>query len=305
MGVTEAMWKASRRRQRRRRSPGADPAPAQRAAGHRPCRRGAFGDAIVEFLGDPPLAARLGQTAREQVRGLFLNDRHFVRWVEVFGSVFGPRAAAARPAGPVAGRASASIARCRVRPCRSRRLTGLWNRRRFETELGHARQNAERLALLPIDVDRYNEVIRRQGAVAAQGLIQSIAQVLGQRLRPNDTLARMGGDELTTMVRHAPPARPEPGRRALHGRARAATRRRHQPDSRHHQHRRRVLRPGDRGCRGGRGRDRHRYDDCFGDKLRAGAASPDGQGDGRGGHYALRHVRDVTSGRNAHGSGGR
>jgi hypothetical protein len=103
MGVTEAMWKASRRRQRRRRSPGADPAPAQRAAGHRPCRRGAFGDAIVEFLGDPPLAARLGQTAREQVRGLFLNDRHFVRWVEVFGSVFGPRAAAARPAGPVAG----------------------------------------------------------------------------------------------------------------------------------------------------------------------------------------------------------
>ena len=52
-------------------------------------------------------------------------------------------------------------------------------------------------------------------------------------------------------------------------------------------------------------RDRHRYDDCFGNKLRAGAASPDGQGDGSGGHYALRHMRDVTSGRNAHGSGGR
>ena len=43
-----------------------------------------------------PLAARLGQTARERVRALFLNDRHFMRWVEVLGSALQQRAAAAR-----------------------------------------------------------------------------------------------------------------------------------------------------------------------------------------------------------------
>ena len=74
-------------------------------------------------------------------------------------------------------------------------LTGLWNRLRFEQELDHARLNAERLALVSIDVDRYRDVIGRHGAAAAQGVIQAIAQVLAERLRPNDTLASMGGDE--------------------------------------------------------------------------------------------------------------
>jgi diguanylate cyclase (GGDEF)-like protein len=85
-------------------------------------------------------------------------------------------------------------------------LTGLWNRRRFENELDRARQHAERLALLSIDVDRYNEVIRRHGAAAAEAVIQSIAHVLAQRLRPNDTLARMGGDEFAAVLRAATPS---------------------------------------------------------------------------------------------------
>ena len=65
--------------------------------------------------------------------------------------------------------------------------------------------NAERIALLPIDVDRYNDVIQRHGAAAAQQLIQAIAHVLAERLRPNDTLARMGGDEFAAVFRHATP----------------------------------------------------------------------------------------------------
>ena len=84
-------------------------------------------------------------------------------------------------------------------------LTGLWNRRRFEQELDRARQNAERVALLSIDVDRYREVIRRHGAAAAQGLIQAIAHVLAERLRPNDTLARMGGDEFAAVFHATTP----------------------------------------------------------------------------------------------------
>src|SRR5664279_4924614 len=94
LGVAEAMWKAR-------------PVVASAVGGHLdqvqhlhsglqvedPADVGAFGDAIVELLREPPLAARLGHTARERVRALFLNDRHFMRWVEVLGSALERRAA--------------------------------------------------------------------------------------------------------------------------------------------------------------------------------------------------------------------
>ncbi len=207
LGVTEAMWKAR-------------PVVASAVGGHLeqvqhrrsgllvkdPADVGAFGDAIVELLQEPPGAARLGQTARERVRGLFLNDRHFVRWVEVFGSALEPHAGAASSMGPTAGRpAQPSPGGAALDPGEHDALTGLWNRRRFEQELDRARESAERLALLSIDVDRYNDVIRRHGAAAAEGLIHSIAQVLAERLRPNDTMARMGGDEFAAVFHAATP----------------------------------------------------------------------------------------------------
>ena len=45
-----------------------------------------------QAAGSTALAARLGQTGRERVRALFLNDWHFVRWAEVFGSALEGRA---------------------------------------------------------------------------------------------------------------------------------------------------------------------------------------------------------------------
>jgi len=207
LGVTEAMWKAR-------------PVVASAVGGHLeqvqhrhsgllvadPADVGAFGDAIVELLQEPPLAARLGQAARERVRALFLNDRHFVRWVEVFGSALKPRAGATGSIGPTAGvPAQTSPSAAALDPGERDALTGLWNRRRFETELDRARQNAEHVALLSMDVDRYRDVIQRHGAAAAQGLIEAIAHVLAERLRPNDTLARMGGDEFAAVLHAATP----------------------------------------------------------------------------------------------------
>ena len=209
LGATEAMWKAR-------------PVVASAVGGHLeqvqhglsgllvedPADVGAFGDAIVGVLQEPARAARLGQAARERVRALFLNDRHFVRWVEVFGSVLERRAGATRPIGPTAGvpaQPSHGAGAPGLDLGDRDALTGLWNRRRFEQELDLARQNADRLALLSIDVDRYNDMIERHGTGAAQGVTRSIAHVLAERLRPNDTLARMGGDEFAAVFHAATP----------------------------------------------------------------------------------------------------
>jgi trehalose synthase len=207
LGVTEAMWKAR-------------PVVASAVGGHLeqvqhlhsgllvedPADVAAFGDAIVELLREPPLAARLGQTGRERVRALFLNDRHFVRWVEVLGSALEGRAAVTRSQGPTAGVSKpASLDAGELDLGDRDHLTGLWNRRRFEQQLDRSRQKGERLALLSIDVDAYNDVIDRHGASAAEGLIRSIAHALAKRLLPNQTMARMGGDEFAAVLRDATP----------------------------------------------------------------------------------------------------
>ena len=207
LGVTEAMWKAR-------------PVVASAVGGHleqiehlhsgllveNPADVRAFGDAIVKLLREPLLAARLGPTARERARALFLNDRHFVRWVEVLGSALERRAGTTSAKAPTAGvpeHASLDVGALDLAD--HDHLTGLWNRRRFEQELDRSRQDGERLALLSIDVDAYRDVIHRHGARAAERLIKSISQVLAQRLRPNTTLARMGGDEFAAVLRGATP----------------------------------------------------------------------------------------------------
>ena len=202
LGVTEAMWKAR-------------PVVASAVGGHLeqiqhlhsgllvedPADVAAFGDAIVKLLREPSLAARLGQTARERVRALFLNDRHFVRWVEVLSSALEPRTRPTTPDGSMAGVPDqTSLDPAALELADHDPQTGLWNRRRFEKELDRSRQNKERLALLSIDVDAYRDVIHRHGAVAAEGLIRSIAHVLAKRLQPNKTLARMGGDEFAAAL---------------------------------------------------------------------------------------------------------
>jgi trehalose synthase len=207
LGVAEAMWKAR-------------PVVASAVGGHLeqiqhlhsgllvedPADVGAFGDALVALLREPPLAARLGQTARERARALFLNDRHFIRWVEVLGSALQRRSGATTSHAPTAGAAKHASRGAGTLDLADRdHLTGLWNRRRFEQELDRSRQHSERLALLSIDVDAYKEVIDRYGVPAAEGLIQSIAHVLAKRLSPNQTLARMGGDEFAAVLRDATP----------------------------------------------------------------------------------------------------
>ncbi len=84
-------------------------------------------------------------------------------------------------------------------------LTGLFNRRRFEDELGAAigdrRSRSNGLAILNIDLDNFKFINDTYGHSVGDQLIIRTAELLKQRLRANDTLARQGGDEFVIVLR--------------------------------------------------------------------------------------------------------
>jgi len=84
-------------------------------------------------------------------------------------------------------------------------LTGLPNRTLFIDRLDHAfarvRRSTERsFAVLFLDVDRFKNLNDGLGHLTGDRLLCAIASRLEQVLRPNDTVARFGGDEFVVLV---------------------------------------------------------------------------------------------------------
>ncbi|MBP6806822.1 MAG: EAL domain-containing protein [Chromatiaceae bacterium] len=90
-------------------------------------------------------------------------------------------------------------------------LTRLPNRRLLQSRLEHALEHAERqgrgLAVLFIDLDRFKHVNDSLGHPVGDALLVAMAQRLSQRLRTEDTLGRLGGDEFLLLMEQ--PIRPE------------------------------------------------------------------------------------------------
>ena len=83
-------------------------------------------------------------------------------------------------------------------------LTGLDNRRSFESRLRRAVANAGeqqcRHALICIDLDRFKGVNDAAGHVAGDELLRRLAVLLRRQLREHDTVARLGGDEFAILL---------------------------------------------------------------------------------------------------------
>jgi diguanylate cyclase (GGDEF)-like protein/PAS domain S-box-containing protein len=85
-------------------------------------------------------------------------------------------------------------------------LTGLYNRRRLEQELGRYIEAGAGGAVLAIDLDHFKLVNDTLGHAAGDELICRVAELLRGRLRATDLLARLGGDEFAVILPGAGPA---------------------------------------------------------------------------------------------------
>ena len=85
-------------------------------------------------------------------------------------------------------------------------LTGLANRHRFvaeiEAELARCGDSGARSALFFIDLDQFKYVNDTCGHAAGDHLLQLAAQQLRYAVRPEDFIARFGGDEFVVLVRN-------------------------------------------------------------------------------------------------------
>ncbi len=84
-------------------------------------------------------------------------------------------------------------------------LTGLPNRLLFNDRLGQAislaKRDSHRFALLYLDLDRFKPVNDALGHDAGDELLRDTAKRIRQQVRESDTVARVGGDEFTVILR--------------------------------------------------------------------------------------------------------
>ena len=87
-------------------------------------------------------------------------------------------------------------------------LTGLMNRREFESQLADAlarsRDTGQQHALCYLDLDQFKIVNDTCGHGAGDELLKQLAEVFKTKIRRNDVLARLGGDEFGVILTDCP-----------------------------------------------------------------------------------------------------
>jgi diguanylate cyclase (GGDEF)-like protein/PAS domain S-box-containing protein len=180
-----------------------------------------FGVAVADIVGQP-LRNIVGDAAYPDVKGHFskaLEDRPvaYQRNVQLDGGEqrclevkVVPRAA---EPGQIPGCYSMAIDITEQKRAEERiqhvahhdSLTGLPNRLLFNDRLGQAisvaKRDAIQFALLYLDLDKFKPVNNTLGHDAGDQLLKSVAERIREQVRESDTVARVGGDEFTVILR--------------------------------------------------------------------------------------------------------
>lgn len=87
-------------------------------------------------------------------------------------------------------------------------LTNCYNRRYFvqklEEEIERAKRNGNKFSLIMLDIDRFKSINDRFGHNAGDLVLKSMAEMIKNRIRKIDTLARWGGEEFVLLLPDTP-----------------------------------------------------------------------------------------------------
>lgn len=83
-------------------------------------------------------------------------------------------------------------------------LTGLFNARRFWEDISREYKRSERhgeaLSVLLLDLDHFKEINDTYGHLVGDRLLEAVAESMSERLRANEPLYRVGGEEFAVLL---------------------------------------------------------------------------------------------------------
>lgn len=84
-------------------------------------------------------------------------------------------------------------------------LTGLYNRRHamavLKTEIAKARRgDGRQLSVMILDIDFFKDINDEFGHLAGDGVLRQLVNVVAERVRASDTMARIGGEEFAVIL---------------------------------------------------------------------------------------------------------